>query len=54
MISVYLRPDATQVVRAKVKKGILNVQESKTIEKSFLPEQLDRDLGVQLVPLRRV
>lgn len=38
MISVYLRPDATQVVRAKVKKGILNVQESKTIEKSFLPD----------------
>lgn len=38
MISVYLRPDATQVVRAKMKKGILNVQSSKMIEKSFLPD----------------
>lgn len=40
MIAIYLSPDQTQVVRAKLKKNIcVNIQQSYCIEQSFLPNQ---------------
>lgn len=37
MIAVYLRPDSTQVVKAKMKKGTLIIQANKTLPNVYLP-----------------
>ena len=38
MIAVYLRPDSTQIVKAKMKKGTLTVQANKTLPNVYLPD----------------
>lgn len=37
MIAIYLRPDCTQAVKGRMKKGVLNIQEGVTLDESFLP-----------------
>lgn len=36
MISVYLKPDSTQILQGEIRKGILRIQDYKTIEQSYL------------------